>query len=539
MQTQTEATQQTTTLPSAPPADTTRARTEMAGVSPPTVRTVLDWSAPDYGAVFAERRDRLLRLRSGGAGMVAGLWEHYASNPADFVEDWGCTFDPRNAERGLPTLVPFVLFPKQRAFLGWLYDRWRGGEDGLAEKSRDMGVSWLCVSFGIWMWIFHEGSVVGFGSRKEEYVDNLGDPKSLFWKAREFVKWLPDEFRPEFDAPYMRIINKDNGSVIIGEAGSNIGRGNRASVYFVDEAAFLEKQESVDAALSQTSNCKIYVSTPNGNGNAFYRRRMGGKCSVFTFDWRSDPRKDDAWYAKQVAALDPVIVAQEIDISYEGSVSNVFIDGKVVIEAQGRKASDVEAVGPWLIGVDAAHEGNDESVIHASRGRFNMDQLVFSKMDGPALAGAVESAIDDLLGGGGELGQIVIELDGPGVSCYDQLKRGRYKRYVVGIHTGAKLKDSKHYNLRAKLWALTDEYLKEGGVLLPRCPEFKAQLCAMQYTYKNGLLLMQSKKDYKGHFKRSPDRADAFVLTRYPYNPRRFMYSDKVQFADAEYDELV
>ena len=55
--------------------------------------------------------------------------------------------------------------------------RWKGREDGLVEKSRDMGVSWLCVATAIWMWTFHEGAVVGFGSRKEDYVDKLGDPK--------------------------------------------------------------------------------------------------------------------------------------------------------------------------------------------------------------------------------------------------------------------------------------------------------------------------------------------------------------------------
>lgn len=497
----------------------------------------IDWLKPDYGPVFAERRDRLVRLR-GTPGMLEGLREYYRDNPVAFIEDWGCTFDPRNAERGLPTVVPFLLFDKQRDFIGWLYDRWRAQEDGLGEKSRDMGVSWLCVAFAVWMWIFHDGSVVGFGSRKEEYVDQLGDPKSLFWKAREFIKWLPVEFRPDWDAPYMRIINKDNGSVIIGEAGSNIGRGNRASIYFKDESAFYEKPDAIDAALSQTSNCKIDVSTPNGNGNPFYRKRHGGKIPVFTFHWRDDPRKDEAWYRKQCEGLDPVIVAQEIDINYEGSVTNSFMPGRAVDAAQRRTAQEVEGIGPWMIGVDAAHEGDDESVIHARRGRFNMDQVCLNKMNGPELAGAVESLCDDLVDAGGRIGQIVIELDGPGVSCYDQLRLGKYRKYVVGIHTGKKLKNHKHYNLRAQLHDLAKDYIEEDGVLLQRDPEFKAQACAIQYTYRDGLLLMQSKRDYKKHFKKSPDRWDAFVLTFYPYKPARFEYSGRVMFADAEYAEL-
>lgn len=487
----------------------------------------IDWNNPDYEAVFAERRDALVRLRSGDEGDVLGLRRYYAENPVAFINDWGCTFDPRNPERGLPALVPFLLFEKQEEFVWWLYERWQdgGGVGGLAEKSRDMGVSWLCVAFACWMFLFHEGTVIGFGSRKEEYVDKIGDPKSLFWKAREFIKWLPSEFRPSDwnerkDCPYMRIINRDNNSVIVGEAGDSIGRGNRTSIYFVDEAAFLLSPDSVDAALSQTTNCRIDVSTPNGSGNSFYRKRMGGQVPVFTFHWRDDPRKDDEWYNRQVRTLDPVIVAQEIDLDYQSSVSNVLIDGDLVMTAQSLTAMDVEGVGPWMVGVDAAHEGNDNCVIHMRRGRFNKDQVVIrGKVTGPELAGRVEAECDVLVKNGG-LGQIVIELDGPGVSCYDQLKLGRYAKYVRGVHTGARLKDNKHYNKRAKLWSSALEYLREGGVLLPRDNELRAELCSMQYTYRDGMLLMQAKKDYKKLFGRSPDKADAFILTFEVYSPR-------------------
>jgi phage terminase large subunit len=240
--------------------------------------------------------------------------------------------DLRPAEReiGKPTIVPFVLFERQEAFLDWLLARWQGREDGLVEKSRDMGVSWLCVAFAVWMWLYQPGSVVGFGSRKEEeYVDKIGDPKSLFWKVRQFINLLPVEFRPaggtSKHAPHMRVLNPENGASIVGEAGDNIGRGNRTSIYFKDESAFYEHADAIDAALSQTSNCKIDVSTPNGAGNAFYRKRHGGKIKVFVFDWNDDPRKGKDWYAKQCEILDAVIVAQEIDRDYESSVSDSWI----------------------------------------------------------------------------------------------------------------------------------------------------------------------------------------------------------------------
>ena len=476
-----------------------------------------DFKAPDYERIYAMRSERLHRLRT-DPGLLPGLKEHYKVNPIDFINDWGMTFDPRNAEIGLPTVVPFLMFPKQEEFVTWVLERWRGREDGLTEKSRDMGISWLCVAFSVWMWLFYPGVVVGFGSRKEEYVDKLGDPKSLFWKIRQFIAMLPAEFRPagyveSRHAPHMRIINPENSSAIVGEAGDNIGRGNRTSIYFKDESAFYERPDAIDAALSQTSNCKIDLSTVNGNGNPFYRKRHGGKIKVFTFHWKQDPRKDAEWYRKQCDALDPVIVAQEIDIDYNASTSDAWINGNLVSAAQRNGPADIEAFGGWRIGVDAAHFGDDESIIHKRKGRLNLEQVSRRRLDGIQLAGVVVSECDDLVMSGGFIEAIIIELDGPGVSCYDQLCVSRYGSKVYGVHTGARLSDGKNYNVRAKMWRDARDYLKEEPVSLHNDGELRSQLASVKYRYKDGLLLMQDKKEYKKEFGKSPDRADGFVLT--------------------------
>ncbi len=472
-----------------------------------------DFLNPDYDTVFKWRSERIILLRD-NPQMVDGLKEFYATHPVEFINDWGCTFDPRNAEIGLPTVIPFILFEKQKEYILWLHDRWKNREDGLTEKSRDMGVSWLCCAFGVWMWLFHKGTVVGFGSRKEEYVDKLGDPKSLFWKMREFIKLLPPQFRPSsYEAPYMRIVNNDNGSAIVGEAGDNIGRGNRTSIYFKDESAFYERPEAIDAALSQTSNCKIDVSTPNGNGNPFFRKRHGGKIPVFSFRWTDDPRKDDKWYKKQQDQLDPVILAQEVNIDYNASVANAWISGELIIDAQNTRPADIDAIGHWHIGVDAAHFGDDESVIHIRKGRFSMPQIKKRGIDGVQLAGLVEEQCRALEQSGGKICAITIELDGAGVSCHDQLRIGKYKNLVNGIHTGARQADDANYNLRALLWRRAKEYLEDKPVHLPNDQDLRSQLSSMLYQYKDGLLLMQKKAEYKKSFGRSPDSADAFVLT--------------------------
>lgn len=482
-----------------------------------------DWKAPDYEPVWQARADRLKRIRDGETSLDA-LKLFYKDHPVEFLTDWAVTFDPRNAEIGIPTTVPFLLFPKQAEFITWARDRWLKREDGLAEKSRDMGVSWLCVGFAVWMWLFHPGTVVGFGSRKEEYVDDLNDPKSLFWKVRQLISLLPVEFRPAgFDpkkhAPFMSIVNPENGAAIVGEAGDNIGRGNRTSVYFKDESAYYERAESIDAALSQTSNCKIDISTPNGNDNPFARKRHSGKVPVFTFHWRDDPRKGPDWYQKQKDQLDPVVLAREVDIDYNASTNDAWIDGSLIEDAQRLGPADVEANGPWKIGVDAAHMGDDLSVITARRALLTLPQKELSKVDGPKLAASIEDMCGDLEKAGGRIGSVVIELDGPGVSAYDSLKQGRYAAVTIGVHTGARQSDGRNYNLKARMWRLAKEYLEVAGCSMPVDPGLKAQLSSYRYGYKGGLLLMESKQEYKKRVGKSPDKADSWILTHYDKMP--------------------
>lgn len=484
----------------------------------------IDWKNPDYDAVFRERAARLEKIRA-TPGMLEGLKEFYKENPAHFINDWGMTFDPRNVERGIEATVPFLLFPRQAEFVTWCVERWKSREDGVVEKSRDMGVSWLTVAVAAWMWLFYPGVVIGFGSRKESYVDDVGNPASLFWKIRQFVNLLPREFRPDgWDdrkcAPYMRIMNPENGSTIVGEAGDNIGRGNRCAVYFVDEAAFLERPDAVDAALSQTANCKLYVSTPNGAGNPFYRKRHSGKVPVFVFDWRQDCRKDDAWYQKQRETLEPHVVAQEIDRNYEASVVNAFCAGPLVDEAMRRGPATVAAIGRLRVGVDPARFGNDKFAVTIRRGRLVLRIEETQKLDSIQGATWVKSLIDPY---GERPGQIAVDEIGVGAGVVDQLK-GWYGDAVVGINSslrmdgdaGAELRSlaaskTLYYNVRAFMWGEMRDWL--AGASIPFDHELKAELTAPRYTYRGGSLLLESKDDMKARGVKSPNKADSLALT--------------------------
>lgn len=331
----------------------------------------LDYRNPDYSAIFRRRIQALARIRKEPEKLPL-LKMYYRDHPWQFISDWGCTIDPRNVERGLPAVIPFILFPKQIEWCQWFVAHWKGQKPGITEKSRDMGVSWLSTSLSCTLCLFYVGMAIGFGSRKEEYVDKAGDPKSLFYKARAFMSSLPPEFRGGWTlghAPHMRIFFPETGSTMTGEAGDNIGRGDRTSVYIVDEAAYLERPQLVEASLSQTTNCRMDVSSANGRANPFAEKRFAGNIDVFTFHWRDDPRKDDAWYEKQKRELPPVVVAQEIDINYAASVEGLLIPSEWVQAAiDAHKKLGIEPTGANVAALDVADEGKDKNAFAGGRG---------------------------------------------------------------------------------------------------------------------------------------------------------------------------
>jgi hypothetical protein len=318
----------------------------------------------------------------------------------------------------------------------------------------------------------------------------------------------------------MSVRNPENGSVIVGEAGDNIGRGSRTSIYFKDESAFYERPEKIDAALSQTSNCKIDVSTPNGEGNPFARKRKSGKVAVFTFHWQDDPRKDQAWYDKQVATLDPVIVAQEVDISYSASVANAWVPDAFVSEAQRIGPADVDEPGLIRLGVDVARFGDDKTVFTPRGHRTVYAQTVLEKLDTMAVAARVKEFVLEWNTGakdGVTIQQIAVDVIGIGAGVVDRLNEFHELRgiQIVGVNTAIRQDDGRNYNLRAKLWREMKDWLDpaNGPVSMPTDQELRTDLTSLHYKYQSGLLLMESKDDAKKRGVKSPDRADSLALT--------------------------
>lgn len=334
---------------------------------------------PSYKAIMQARQGRF-RACKNDKELRQGSKLYYASRPGHFVNDWGVTYDPRNVNKGLPALVPFSLFPRQFELIDFFQDCRLHGESGLVEKARDTGVTWCAVGYTYHLFYFVPGSSIGWGSRKEQLVDRLGDIDSIFEKIRVFINYLPKWFLPAgFDVRkhvgYMKIINPENGNTITGEAGDNIGRGGRKTVYFKDESAYYERPEKIEGALGDNTDCQIDISSVRGN-TLYERRRFAGETwepehkietgvtRVFIFDWRDHPGKDQAWYDRRRKKAEREglshVFAQEVDRDYTASADGVVIKGewlKACIDAHKVLGFDDDGVN--MAALDVADEGVD------------------------------------------------------------------------------------------------------------------------------------------------------------------------------------
>lgn len=327
----------------------------------------------------------LVSLRSDRTA-IKDAHTYYSKRPAEFIMHWCDTYNPR---RQSDKWMPFVLFKRQHELIQFFEDLRNSGESGLIEKARDMGATWLACAYCVWRIRYIPQDAIGWGSRKQTLVDKLGDPDSIMEKMRQIIRRLPPEFKPLWSTAEMKIINNDNQSIIAGESGDNIGRGGRKAMYFFDEAAHAERPELIEAALGDNTNVRVDISSVNGLGNVFHRRRESGEIwqpgvsipkgttRVFVMDWRDHPEKTQEWYDQRKAKAEREgmqhVFAQEVDRNYSAAVENTIIsyewitatiDAHLYIPALAAIADSTQ----WMAGLDVADEGMDKNAIAIRQG---------------------------------------------------------------------------------------------------------------------------------------------------------------------------
>lgn len=251
------------------------------------------------------------------------------------------TYDPRLLPG--PTEVPFITYPFQDYAILDLKYAINNGEDRLIEKSRDMGISWVCLAVYMHEYIFGDNLTFMLMSRVEELVDATGKKGSLMWKLDFMLQNIPMWMRPNTYRKHRLMQNLDTDTTIDGETTTgNAGRGDRNTSIFLDEFAMVQQGRDVLSAVMDATRSLIVNSTPKGASGAFAELKAT-KIAVLTLHWSLHPEKSkeiyiggdnklrSPWYDYEESRRSKKQIAEEQDINYFGSGAAFFDEEKLKV----------------------------------------------------------------------------------------------------------------------------------------------------------------------------------------------------------------
>lgn len=230
-----------------------------------------------------------------------------------------------------------------------------------------------------------------------------------------------------------------------------------------------------------------------------------------------------AWRrAKMLELRDPLLFRREYPATVQDAWTappghEPYIDSLLVLRA--RKRTGVEGVGPLIIGVDPASGGGDRFAMAHRRGLKTERVEYRNKLNHEEAVAWCRDVIDQF-----QPARMNIDAGNIGANVVTALKNlgPRYAEIVRGVNFGA---TSQHrlarpkvpgpYNRRAEMWQRGKEYLELAeGVSLPDEGALQADICApKQKPRLDNFFQLESKEEMKNRGVRSPDLADAWVLT--------------------------
>ena len=498
--------------------------------------------------------------------------EECSEDPVAWANDWLWTFDPRLTAIGLDPYVPFDLFERQKTVIRACELAELNGRDFCVLKGRDTGISYVILGYMLHRWRFRSGWIGGVGTMTLDDLDSKDDPNSLLEKLRIMLRMLPDWMLPAgFDwrkhSVSKKLINPENGAVIAGDIGPNMGRSGRSSFYLGDEFAHVLHASSIISALAYNSRATAFVSTPSplGPANVFSQMCQSGRYAVVEVGWEHDPRRTVEWYEHEKATRPAHTVAVELDRDLTGAASDTLIPGVWVNacvalyeELSSKSLPELRRLLdglPVTGGLDVADQGGDESVVahrwgplvaveawggkdtsdttvaavaflegrdprQREKGELDLSEVRYDEIGvGSGVRGKSRELVEERAGG-----------DNPITFGFNPINVGKPATSTYYRDDPGKAGDERFANLRAELWwnlylraeASYRRMVKGEEVPLAEClaipndPVLKAQLCAPKKEFRSSSQGTRVAIEPKDKMRRrgvdSPDRAEAVML---------------------------
>jgi len=445
--------------------------------------------------------------------------------------------------------VPLMFNDAQRFLHSKLEQQRRdlGKVRAIVLKGRQQGISTYYEGRQFWRVATTHGIKSYVLAHEQAASDNL------FRMVDRYYANLPDSIKPVLDASNAKelVFKKLASRIEVATAGSkDTGRSGTAQMLHGSEVAFWPNARTHLAGIGQTvadaHGTEILLeSTANGTANEFHEMwqlAVSGRSEympVFIpWFWQREYRRtptagfqleDDEQEYMEVHGLDVEQMAwrrNKIDTDFRGDTSlfdqeypaspelafassspRALIPALLVSAA--RKARDVEARGPRILGVDPAEYGDDETSCMLRQGR------VARKVGGWQGLGPMETVAKVSLIADREKPDAICVDATNSAGITDRLAELNYP--VVRVHFGqAARQDDLYVNCRDEMWGEMLNWLRDKPASIPDDNSLAAQLTGVQKSYDSKRRIkLEPKEKMKERGLRSPDDADALALTFY------------------------
>ena len=242
-----------------------------------------------------------------------------ATDPVYFLGKYGIIQHPVRGK------VNFNLYDFQEKSL----ESFMKHDYNIVLKARQLGLSTLTAGYALWMMTFQPDKNILVIATKQETA------KNLVTKVRVMHANLPGWLKQPCVEDNKLSLRYKNGSQIKAVASSEeSGRSEALSLLIIDEAAFIDKIDTIWGAAQQTlatGGRALVISTPNGVGNFFHKTWVGAENGSNDFNfiklhWSVHPERGQEWRNEQDKLLGPSLAAQECDCDFITSGRGV-IDG--------------------------------------------------------------------------------------------------------------------------------------------------------------------------------------------------------------------
>ncbi len=317
------------------------------------------------------------------------------------------------------------------------------------------------------------------------------DPDNSFAVARTARKENPEALQG---------FHSDNLMFIIDEASG------------VDEAVF----EVAEGALSTRGAYVIMTSNPTRTSGYFYdshhrMREFWDTAKVSCFD---SSRVDPAYIerARQRYGEDSNIYRVRVLGEFPTADDDTVMPLELVLAATQREDVD-PSPGRVLWGLDVARFGDDRTALAKRRANRLLEPV--RTWTGKDLMQTVGRVVDEYNSTPAEdrPEEILVDVIGMGSGVVDRLLEQGLPVTAVNVAEAPSIGD-KYARLRDELWFRGREWFESRAVWMPEDDELVAELTTPTFKFTStGKIKVESKDEMKKRGFRSPDKADAFLLT--------------------------